>query len=87
MPPWGRSLEYRLEPVIKQFNTPPLHIKSVQIHETCLGTCPTILPSLCTATANTLFLFPRSLVQVKDPQVLHSTNLYTRDIHERNYQE
>ena len=32
MPPWGRSLQYRLEPVIKQF----LRIKSIQIHEICL---------------------------------------------------
>ena len=38
MPPWGRSLEYHFEPVIKQFNAPPLHIKSVQMHEMCLDT-------------------------------------------------
>ena len=38
MPPWGRSLEYCFEPVIKQLNTPPLHIRSIQMHEMCLDT-------------------------------------------------
>ena len=65
MPPWGRSLEYRLELVIKQFNHSTSTYKSIQIHKMCLGTCPTILPSLCTATVNTSILFPHSLVQVK----------------------
>ena len=64
MPPGENLLEYHLEPIIKQFNTPTLRI-SVRIHEICLGICPKILSSLCTATANTSFLFPRSLMQVK----------------------
>ena len=34
MPPGENLLEYRLEPIIKQFNTPTLRI-SVRIHEIC----------------------------------------------------
>ena len=87
MPPGENLLEYHLEPIIKQFNTPPLHI-SIQIHETCLGICPKILLSLCTATANTTFLFPRSLMQVKvSPGFAFHKSLYTGDIQECNYRE
>ena len=84
---FSRYEEYHLEPIIKQFNTPTLHI-SVRIHKICLGICPKILSSLCTATASTSFLFPCSLMQVKvSPGVAFHKCLYTGDIQEHNYRE
>ena len=88
MPPWGRSLEYHLEPVIKQI----LRIKSIQIHEICLRS---YMPN---NIAIALQCHCEHMYIVSVPPffyasqgffllVLHSTNLYTRDIHERNYLE